>query len=66
MASDIQKNQGSPAKPGVDSHDPQNRDPNNMMEHVKVRNQVQSESERSERQSESNLKKVSELSDKWD
>ena len=40
MTSDIQKNQGSPAKPGVDSHDPENRDPNNMMEHVKVRNKA--------------------------
>lgn len=36
MASDVQRNQGSPAKPGVDSHDPQNRDPNGIMEHVKV------------------------------
>ena len=39
MTSDIQKNQGSPAKPGVESHDPQNRDPNGIMEHVKVSNE---------------------------
>ena len=36
MSSDVQRNQGSPAKPGIDSHDPQNRDPNGIMGHVKV------------------------------
>ncbi len=36
MSSDAQRNQGSPAKPGVDNHDPQNRDPNGIMDHVKV------------------------------